>query len=581
MKKLLFLLILALAVRSEAASGTSPPAGYLWAWNPGCTPSNYVTKVNAVTQYGFVGDGVTDNWPMWTNMLGAVSTMTDIIIPGGLYKTSKSFEWGSSGTFPTYYNKKLYIRGDGPGVTQIRCDDTASLKNGFYCRGASTQADLLFAATANEGDTNIVLFATTALAVGDFVMVAQTNDTAYVLGNSDDASCNPTWNPTNSTSSHFGQGEFNRVFAISGTNVTLSFPLHWTLTNGFIRETTLMEGCGITDLSIWNTNRQSNAGDIGAFRTAFFYVSNVWSSNFWNRGIYLEASLRPVVRRSLIGQADNPASAVYGIQVFENTTDAWVVDNILGYELGGTASSAIIIQDGAVGNVIEYNAVLSTWPFSWAGQQCLAAGINFHGYWPAKNLIQGNLAGLGYSDLVWGGSDLNVYHRNWFTRQDPALAAIDQMSNCVAGIKIRKRQYRTTLTGNVIGVPWEVGSGKDSLEFGLDCAGNGNDTQVTNSAFVALNVFYENNTTNSLNGATYPAIPNDMVRNVKPDFFGDLVWPPYGVGTPNGILTNDIPALVRYRDHREWPYSITTPPVVPPVVGGASIFLPLVFGLED
>lgn len=549
MKKLLAVLSIVFAfVNAHAASGTNFPAGTTNDWSrPGATWSNYVTVVNVKTCCGAVGNGVTDDYSAVTNAIGTAANYSIIYFPAGEYYLSKPIKVGPWGSLPSYLDKQVWIKGDGPTQTKLYMHGTGSLEMGIYIRGGNYGSDLMVTSGATKGSRLLSLSATTGLAVGDIVMVGQTNDTSYIRGDVD-RNANPSddWNPTNGVNQYFHAAITN----ISGLNVTLDRELPETWTNSpFVREMTPAKNIYVSDLWMYQTNRNTDVASIGAFRAWNCGVSNVLVSDFWTYGIQFQDSSRNSIFYNVVTNCARASSSTYGIQLTGGGSDNYVYDNIV-----GMVSSSILLQTG-YRNVVGYNFIPWNFPTNFSSVDCLSGGINLHGFNAAFNLIEGNIVGKIYSDDTWGVNRTNTAFRNWTHRLDP-FKIPDTVQFCIAGLDWRTNNYGANLVGNIIGHPSETGSGKNSWSFGDDELSSGqNDTGVTNTMFFAENFTYENNTTNSFNGASMPSMPASLYLTNKPAWFGSLPYPLIGHDVTG--RTNYNPAAMRFYGLS---YSVSPPP---------------------
>lgn len=537
MKWILAWVLIMFEICAGAAAGTNFPQGTTNDWSmPGCLWANYTTTLDPKVCCGAVADGVTDDYSALTNAIGTAANDTIIDLGTGEYYLSKPIKIGPWGSLPAYLNKRVWLKGRGPGLTKLFMHGTGALEMGIYIRGGNYGSDLMVTSGATQGSRLLSLSATTGLVVGDIVMVGQTNDTSYIRGDPDrNASAADDWNPTNGVNQYFHAAVTN----INGLNITLDRELPETWNNlPFVREMTPAKGVYVSDLWIYQTNRDTSAASIGTFRAWNCGISNVLVTDWYTYGIQVQDSSRCTVMYNVVTNCSRASSSTYGIQLTGGGSDNYVVDNIV-----GMVSSAILIQTG-YRNVVAYNFVPWGYPTNFSGIDCLGGALNLHGFNAAFNLMEGNIVGKIYSDDTWGVNRTNTAFRNWATRLDP-FRIPDTVQFCIAGFDWRTNNYGGNIVGNVIGHPSEAGSGKNSWYFGDDETSSGpNDPGVTNTMFFAENTSFENNTTNSLNGASMATLPPSLYLTNKPAFFGVLPFPLMGRDVPG--WTNFNPAAMRF-----------------------------------
>jgi hypothetical protein len=278
-----------------------------------------------------------------------------------------------------------------------------------------------------------------------------------------------------------------------------------------------------------------------------------------------------------------------GIDFYEDGSFNLIEDNIT-YNGG---FPGIIFGDskgGCVGNVIAYN-------FSYNANtgDSTTAGMDIsvsHGPHNMMNLVEGNIAGGMGSDGYFGSTSHITIARNWFTATHPTGT-----QNLIA-VNIGRWNNYFNLVGNILGTSSFGGTGSFQPETpfsyatpiiynlgfpnmgnngflktwgpttppdytaqsanqpGGDSHGTGGNTlqeldlNVKNTMIRQGNYDYLNHAIAWDGTIADHGIPNSYFRTIKPDFFGNLAWPPFDPASPPGAFNDSnlcrIPAGYRF-----------------------------------
>lgn len=516
MKRLLSifaLLFFALAQLAHAQlPGWIPP--YPYPDYVGGNASNYPVQLNVKTCCGAVGDGTTDDYSAITNAVRQLTNYSSLYFPSGTYVVRSPLKLGSYHGI-SFLDKPHQWIGDGGSNTILRGELTGALNSTIYARGGQySSTDNMIASGATKGSSNLVMFSVTGLAVGDTVRYAMTNDATRVWG------WTPSGSSDDSKDGYCAMGGIAKIFAISGTNVTLDCPIIDNLTNGapFLREFAPFRDFGLRDIGLSITNTDSSAAALYIYGLENFWASNVFIHSFGNYGFQFHKVHRGSFRFGWIKDSFKKTSSVYGGQVLTGTSSC-----VFEHNRFGKASAGFVFQGAASGNYVGANYFYETFPYDWRGdgpQDCLAGGILFHGFGPHNNWVEFNVVGKIEFDNVWGINRENIINANWVTRSDPTLNEPDTMTNCISGIEVESTNRFVIATRNVVGLGAQSGSGKLSWDFSQ---------AMTNGLFFFENFTFEDGTTNTFYGGTSPSHPDSFRYGTnKPSEFGSCPFPPFG-----------------------------------------------------
>jgi hypothetical protein len=558
---------------------------------PGGIP-NRQTVFASVADYGAVGDDSTDNRAAFQAAFNACPSGQVVTIPAGVFRIN--------GTLVVPGN--ITIRGAGPS-TVIKPVGTG---DGLFRFGANaipwSLSQLATVTTtiqsgASAGSSQIAVENADGISVGMYLVISELNDPAFVTQAG--AGGNAVWVSGWGDDGARARGEIVEVTSVNGTTIGITPALtsDYTLTPWATRFTAQCRWSGVENLKTYATN----SGTMRNFYfqcAAYCWVKDVECDYADGDHGTFDFSYRCEVRGSyfhdayihLPGQWDNPIALRY------KTSRCLIVDNTLRrLHLG------VCLEWGACGNVIAYNYFLESFDqrYGTTGQRVLMACISAnHGAHPQFNLIEGNVCNKIEPDNYWGSSSHNTIYRNHVTghgyanppfngRGEVDTGTVVQWIQQVWAINIWDGQTFYNIIGNVLGDDFFVSHNavrkvvhpqyrgyQTYTLFAYGYTGysdTGTGTQVNNPVptmidhgnwdVISGDVEWDPNIADH-------ALPASLCFTAKPDWFGNVPWPPIGPDVPGQV--NKIPAQVRF-ENRPVINSFTANPAV--IVQGQSSVL--------
>lgn len=271
--------------------------------------------------------------------------------------------------------------------------------------------------------------APTGLSVGDTLFLFQNDDTTAQASTAlfVEGDCTVSWDGSGDSYAT-SQQQIVKVANISGSDVTITPGLYgpnWRTSQtptAYWWTSGTISGAGVEDLTV------TRGGSNFAANIAFFLAADSWVKGVLSTGSSGRSQIRLVSSRHLTivdSYTDgNTASGAlsYGIE-FYSASDSLIQNNIV------NQTTAIMMQQGTVGNVVSYNYVVG-------GQ----TGIHNHQAGDSLNLIEGNASYIFRADASHGTNNLITWFRNWASGAGPN-SAIDVMA---------MNRYQNII-GNVLG----------------------------------------------------------------------------------------------------------------------------------
>ena len=501
-------------------------------WNPGIPggiPSrSEICETIDAAQYG---DGSTDA----TNAIqGAIDDCPDdqvVHLPAGEYRLSDALQISSS----------VVLRGDGPGQTRLVLESGDAVVRIGY--GAPNNVSGVAVTSGyTKGSTELTLSDASDFGVGDVVLIDQLEDPDLVV----------TGDCTFFKRTQGGNRSLGQIFEIvskDGNTVQVSSPLYVTYQEGLQPELSqtspngTVKYAGVEDLYATRTS----AGGGFMFHlidAAYSWVKNVHGEKVDGRHVSLETCYRCVVRDSYFHDAFEilPGGTAYGIAFERHASDNLVENNIVMY-----LNIPIVFSVSSGGNVAAYNFVDDAVQLDTTGWN--TAGIRGHCSYPYMELVEGNFANQGAMDNVHGGSGYMTFYRNYFSGQ---RTSFESSGNNFA-LDFQANNLYMNAVGNVLWTPGSNGSvetcnGNNALyHLGSFDAGNcePSDDRVTETLLRHGNFDFISNAVQWDPSIDDHNLPPSLYLTAKPEFFGDLAWPPVDpeAGEPLGVL----PAKQRYQ----------------------------------
>jgi hypothetical protein len=471
----------------------------------------------------------------------------------------------------------ITIRGAGMGKTILKGISNGSVLLLGTADWPRATGGIAITGGAGKGSAVLTVADASSITVGNLARVEQDNAPYVITGTA------PTTN-TKAMSAMF------RVTAKTATSVTITppLPIDFTLSPKLVQyKIPPLVNTGVEDLTI-DCNSISFAG-IEFDQSWGCWIRNVEIKNSPSRQIYLYCFVSGEIRHNYTHDVVGGGPNHEGIDLYEDGSFNLIEDNI-SYNGG---FPGIILGDsrgGCAGNVIAYNFSynVNIGDITMAGMDISVS----HGPHNMMNLVEGNIAGGMGSDGYFGSTSHITLVRNWFTATHPTAS-----ENLIA-VNIGRWNNYFNLVGNILGTSSFSSTGSYQPEAsysyatqviyklgfpnmgnngfsktwgpttppdytlqsvnqsGGDSHGTGGnslqelDLNVKSTMIRHGNYDYLNKTI--IRDATISdnTIPQSYFRTSKPDFFGNLAWPPFDPASPPGAFNDSnlcrIPAGYRF-----------------------------------
>lgn len=384
---------------------------------PGGIP-NYSTGVD-VTNYGAVGDGLTDDTQAFEDAIAACAEGYAVYIPDGNYRITDTIN----------ITKSIALRGESRLGTILEIDHTGTA---------------IFIGTFSNSSGEIAL--TSGLARGSTTVTAANGSSKFIVGNlveiqqdNDPNVYQPGYKGYHSWTDR-QTAMINQIESVSGSVITLKHPLILefdTSANPTIRAQNRIYQAGIENLKLDRiVNDLSGTGNnIHIYAGIQCWVKDIWSEKTYSHHIRVSRSLQCEVRGNVIHDTwVDGGGQGYGIAVQDRSTLNLVEDNA-----ASNLRHSYVVHVGASANVFGYN--FSREPESSACSHCIFADLSAHGSMANYTLWEGNKVVQLFIDDVHGSNPWNTAFRNHATKPDSSYAGID----------IEKTSKWCSLIGNVVG----------------------------------------------------------------------------------------------------------------------------------
>ncbi len=355
-----------------------------------------------------------------------------------------------------------------------------------------------------------------------------------------------------------------------GTNLTFTPPLIWDYTNApqVLYMPSMFRHAGLEDFTITNACAANISGTLVSLeQAADCWVKNVGAHRAYTENIVLSYGFRCTITGcDLRHNAEYRYSGrAYALLVRYASTQNLIQDNV--FDL---IRSGLILTSSGPYNTFAYNFVNST---TNAGAGIiLGCGVN-HGGNPWWNLWEGNVGSGFMADLFHGGSLYQIlfrnYARGWHPNATPTSTNYYQRA-----INLLNSNMFYSVVGNVLGSP-DIGEGNSQYDA-WRYEYNSGDTPPSSAVptiwrlgYITVGVSTEG--WDAATGATLfrhgnfdfahtnivdwqegydHTLPDSLYLTAKPDWWGDLAWPPIGPDMPDvetiHLRTNLIPAQARF-----------------------------------
>lgn len=518
---------------------------------PGGIPAR--TRLIDVTKPPFNADasGKSDAQPAIAEAIAKAGDQDVVYLPAGTYTLGRGIGVG--------VKSRITIRGAGPDKTILR----GSISVGAGGADWWYENRLKVPVTGVRGATVLQAADTSALEIGQFCQLSRKNDTAL-----------PVVTPGNWD---YLQRQVSRIVAKTPTSVTISpallFDLPASAAPRLAPAGRSPAFVGIEDLAVDGRGLSLQTG-VNITAAYGCWLRNVAVRSITNYHVSISDSLQCDIRHCTIstrqGTGSNGAAILFGTSSF-----CRVEDNILAEQFPH------LEVNGAAGNVFAYNYCHDS-----VIQGVVGCSINSnHGPHSCFNLYEGNVSPKFQADGYHGSSSHDTVFRN---RLHGTSDKTDQFWICV---NLNRFTRKYSLLGNVLGAPghpWlydnmENGYGYDQhliYSFGMPNMGNGGfagkaqpsqgkpwkdwalmlegprgkgpgpggfqelDLDVRATTILKGNFNYKDNGVPEAEALGRETLPKSLYLKAKPDWFGELAWPPFGPDT--SFEKNQIPAQARF-----------------------------------
>lgn len=315
----------------------------------------------------------------------------------------------------------------------------------------------VIAGGAVAGSTAITLVSAEGINAGQYLVIAEKNDPAYVTSAGSGGNCNwcdGGWTHDGS----LARGQIVAVTAVQGNVLTIAPALYSAYTHEAVAVPFDMAAsyAGVEDLQV----RANNTGYATNFlldMCAYCWVRGVESNYADGDHVTLQWGYRDEVRDSYFSNAylHVPGGHDSDIEIGLKTSASLIENNII-----ERTHTAVMPQWGAAGNVIAYN--YTTGEFDSDAPNVVIGGVDYHGAHPQFNLIEGNVLTEIYADSVWGSSSDTTAFRNWVVGTNRVCEPLKGRGtvDCAHGhygfqaaraVQFSYLSTRNNLIGNVIG----------------------------------------------------------------------------------------------------------------------------------
>jgi hypothetical protein len=360
----------------------------------------------------------------------------------------------------------------------------------------------------------------------------------------------------------------SRIAAISGRTITLATPVPFSFSPSLnpkaypLRSGPGASLCGVENLTINGAGRTDRAID-------FAGADRCWAKDLELNAIvgttgivYLRHSSQCEIRRCYVH--DPPGfpdqSDGYAFFLYYGCSYCLAIDNI------AARVGAGVVINGSSANAILYNHIDDV---ERAGLPWVTCGLFVnHGPQGIMNLVEGNVVQRVQNDGYHGSASHTIIYRNHVHGVRPGAANPRRLIDLCRG------SYYHTVIGNVLGDPsWSpaqydfaLGASPVACIYilgfpGMDSSSlnafssvpwdywtkptNVPDADVAGTLIRHGNYDYFHDRTVWDESIVSHALPPSLVFSSKPEFFGDLAWPPIGPDV-EGLVT-EIPAKARWR----------------------------------
>ncbi len=438
---------------------------------PGGIP--IVQTVHAVTDFGAVGNGVTDDSAAFQAALDAVPPAGGaVLVPAGTYLLRSKL----------YLRDRAVLRGEGAASSFLIFDfggqSILSMESIVYDQGP--WIDMV--AGLHKGSIAITLADASSFSPPTFAEIEQENDPDLMY-------TNPAWDQVWAQQAI---GEVVRVVGKNGNQLLLEEPLRHTYSTQWdpeIRRKGMVEYVGIEDLHISRAD-DGIAGMVHFKNSAYVWMRGVESEYAHKFHVDVAIVYHCEIRDSYFHHAHSYGNGGrgYGVTLERHATGCLIENNIF-----SNLRHAMMVQIGASGNVFAYN--YSRDPD--AGVSWTPPDVSLHGHYPAFNLFEGNVVETVEMSDFWG----------------PLGPQNTLLRNCVLseGIAVKDHSHGQQVLGNTL---------PDGPDNYIDIEPSVQDTYLHGN-YYGGSVHWDP-------GAEEQVVADSLYRSSRPRFYFDGHWPSIG-----------------------------------------------------
>lgn len=378
-------------------------AGAAQSWNPLLRPSQAI-------DWSTAGAGAIPPRP------ARCATLTSAATPAQINAALSSCAAGQAvyllpGTYTVagtiHVPSNVTLRGAGADQTILNATGSG---DAVIAMGADQMAFLprVIRGGATGGSTQLELASAQGIRAGQYLVITERNDPAYVTSAGSGGNCN--WCDGGWTrDGAMARGQIVAVTAVNGGRLAISPALYAAYTHDPIAVPFDMSAdrAGVEDLQV----RANNTGYSTNFlmdMCAYCWLKGVESNYIDGDHVWMYWGFHDEVRDSYFSNAflHVPGQHDSDIDVALKTSASKVENNI--FERN---HDSVMLEWGAAGNVISYNYMMGE--FDSEAPDVVMPSVNFHGAHPQFNLLEGNVLTSIYPDSVWGSSSDTTAFRNW------------------------------------------------------------------------------------------------------------------------------------------------------------------------
>ena len=384
-----------------APSGSAAQCAIDWSQSgiPGGIPSGSWTQSGStITATG------SDQSSQIQNALNACGTNHYVLLASGTFKIASNVVVPSNCELRGAGANQTILSGTGSTNAPVMLGATTVSPPG----GSPLSGQSSITAGAGAGSTSLTLSSVSGMAVGGYLVISETNNSAWVTPTGSEGTC--TWCDGGwSSTGAYVRGQIVEIQNIAGNVVTISPGLYSAYTQSpfAVYFAATAKYAGLRGIQVY-ANNTGYTDAISLVRCAYCWVTE--SETNYTDGNMLEVAwgYRDQIQSNYFSNAFKHGSGVDSdVFIDFKTSASQIVNNII--ERG---HNSIMLNWGAAGNVIGYN--YTEGGYDAGGTGWTYDGILMHGAHPQFNLIEGNVSPKYNPDNIWGSSSHNTNYRNWF-----------------------------------------------------------------------------------------------------------------------------------------------------------------------